>query len=156
MTTFLGVPKNAGRMHRIYNRYCQEGSTFTFKDNLSKKEGIEMENNMDRAIVNPQWKKLLGKTTFSIVETKPRYRYEQGHPTEAIIGGRMRLLAQGGELDGETVSVTVSVEDYHHFHINDHVELQVIDAKLSGWSDNRGFGHVAVKVEGKLQKGKEE
>lgn len=111
-----------------------------------------MENKIDRAIVNPQWRKALGKTTFSVIEAKPRYRYESGKPTEAVIGGRMRLLAQGGELDGDNISVKVSVEDFQNFHINDLVGLQVTDAQLSGWSDARGFGHVSVKIDGKLRK----
>lgn len=120
-----------------------------------RKEVIDMVNGISRAIVNPRWKSLLDKAILVVVDAKPRYRYEHGQATKDLIGGRMRLQIQGGELDSETVSVKVSDDDYQAFHVGDQVVLLVEKTKLSGWSDARGFGHVAVTIEGKLHKKKE-
>ena len=114
-----------------------------------------MATNLSRAIVNPRWKALLDKSSFVVVDAKPRYHYEHGQATKKVIGGRMRLQIQGGELDSETVSVKVSDDDYQAFHVGDQVVLLIEKAKLSGWSDARSFGHVAVTIEGKLHKKKE-
>lgn len=111
---------------------------------------------MNRISVNPDWKNAILKGDLVVVDAKPRYQYDHGQATKKVIGGRMRLQAQTGEVEGETVSVKVSADDYNSFHVGDAVALQVEKTRVSGWSDNRGFGHVAVTMEGKLHKRKED
>lgn len=104
-------------------------------------------SNFPKVIVNPELSKLLESHSLDLERMQPRCRYRDGRPTEEIIGGRARLTNQQ-----VSVSVNVSVADYKKFHEGDKVSVHVTAARPSGWTDNRGYGHVTARLEGKLFK----